>query len=53
MGNVMKCVLQHEGKFYIEKQLVFGTVDRTIIFQQISDSVRFILREKGISVELN
>ena len=34
----------------MDKRLVFGAVNGTMIFQRISDAVRFILREQGLSV---
>ena len=48
--DAIKCGIQHEGQFYIDKRLVFGAVNGTMIFQRISDAVRFILAQSGLTV---
>ena len=48
--DAIKCGIQHEEAFYVDRRLVFGAVNGTMIFQRISDAVRFILREQGLSV---
>ena len=48
--DAIKCGVQHENKFYIDKRLVFGAVNGTFIFQAISDAVRHMLREEQIYV---
>ena len=48
--DAIKCGIQHQGAYYIDKRLVFGAVKGTMIFQRISDAVRFILKEQGLDV---
>ena len=45
-GNAIKCGLEHDEQFYIDKQLVFGAVNGTMIFQRISDAIRYIYKSK-------
>ena len=48
--DAIKCGIQHNGKFYIDKRLVFGADNGTMIFQRISDAVWFTLAQGGLNV---
>ena len=39
-----------QNKYYIDKNLAFGAVHGTAIFERISDLIRFILAKQGISL---
>ena len=49
-GDALKLVIQHEGKFYLDKSLAFGVANSTFIFQRISDAIRHILANEHIRV---
>ena len=42
--------IKWQEKFYIDKNLAFGAVHGTAIFERISNFIRFILANKGIQV---
>ena len=46
----MKCGIVHNGAYYIDSHLVFGAVNGTMIFQRISDAIRYMLAQDGIEV---
>ena len=48
--DAIKCGIKHMGQYYVDKRLVFGAVSGTMIFQRISDAVRFMLKERGVHV---
>ena len=49
-ADALKLVIQHGGKFYVDKSLAFGVVHGTAIFQRISDAIRAFLKMEGIMV---
>ena len=44
--DAIKCGIQHNGQFFIDKALVFEAVMGTKIFQRISDAIAFIMIQK-------
>ena len=48
--DAVKCGIQHEGQFYLDKFLVFGAVNGTMIFERISDAIRYVLGEQKVTV---
>ena len=48
--DAIKCGIAHEGKFFVDKHLVFGAVNVTMVFQRISDASRFMLKCEKIQV---
>ena len=38
-GDAIKCGIAHEGHYYVDKHLVFGAMNGTMIFQRISDAM--------------
>ena len=43
--DAIKCGFQQDGSYFIDKCLVFGSVNGTFIFQRISDAIRHMLAE--------
>ena len=48
--DAIKCGITFQNQFYVDKFLVFGAVNGTMIFQRISDAVRHMLRQEGMIV---
>ena len=46
-GDAMKCGVQHQGGYYVDKSLVFGAINGTNIFQCVSDAIRYILAQEN------
>ena len=44
----LKCGIQHVVQFYLDKFFVFGAVNGTIIFERISDAIRYMLKQQNI-----
>ena len=49
-GDTIKCGICHEGSYYVDKHLVFGAVNGTMIFQCISDAIRHMLSTQDVRV---
>ena len=48
--DAVKCGIVFEGKFYLDRALVFCAINGTMIFQRISDSIRYILANSNVEV---
>ena len=48
--DAIKCGTRHRGNFYVDKNLVFGAVNGTLIFERISDAIVSIMRAEGAIV---
>ena len=49
-GDAIHLGIKWENKYYIDKNLAFGAVHGTTIFERISDLIHFILAKQGIRV---
>ena len=47
----IKCGIAHKGEYFVDRALVFGAVNGTMIFQRVSDAVKHILNKEGIEVQ--
>ena len=48
--DAVKCGIQHNGQFYLDKFLVFGAVNGMMIFERISDAIRYMLGKQKVQV---
>ena len=48
--DAIKCGIVHRNTFFCDKRLVFGAVNGTLIFQRVSDGIRYILGQEGIRI---
>ena len=49
-GYALHLGIQWRDQFYLDKNLAFGAVNGTAIFERITDLVRFIMAKKGYVV---
>ena len=49
-GDALHLGIYLRDQFYLDKNLAFGAVNGTVIFERITDLVRFIMTKKGYTV---
>ena len=48
--DAIKCGIQHENQYYIDKALVFGAINGTKIFERVSDVIVHIMSTKYVQI---
>ena len=48
--DAIKCGIAFDGKYCVDKFLIFGAMNGTMIFQRISDAIRYILAQENMPV---
>ena len=49
-GDAIKLGMQFEGKYYLDRSLVFGAINSTAISPRVTDAIRKILAHRGVRV---